>query len=182
MRGRRPVVGNRAISKEGMAAIAFGLTVAMMAVTGGLLIQSGEDLDAGGPILSASAEPIDATENPNEQWLRIVHESGDAVDVANLSINVTIRDHRKRATLHGLPTEKLSQTDYDGNHLFSLGRSGVGGEATPEEGDGVWTAGETIELRIEASRVDLEAGEDVSVSVYHVTERRQLFSGTAQVV
>jgi FlaG/FlaF family flagellin (archaellin) len=182
MRGRRPAVGDRALSKEGMAAIAFTLTVAMMAVTGGLLIQSGDDLDAGGPILSATAEPIDASNGPDGQWLRIAHESGDAVSIANLSINVTIRDHRKRATVHGLPTEKLAQNDYTGNHLFSLGRSGVGGEATPNGSDGVWTSGETIDLRIEDGRVDLQSGENVRVSIYHVPRSRQLFSDTAQVV
>jgi len=182
MRGRRPAAGNRALSKEGMAAIAFALTIAMMAVTGGLLIQSGDDLDAGGPILSASVEPIDASNGPDGQWLRIVHESGDTVDVANLSINVTIRDHRKRASVRGLPSEGLSQADYTGNHLFTLGRSGVAGEATPGDGDGVWTAGETIELRIEPGRVDLQPGENVHVSIYHVPRARQLFSGTANVV
>jgi len=165
-----------------MAAIAFALTIAMMAVTGGLLIQSGDDLDAGGPILSAKTEPVDASNGPDGQWLRIVHESGDNVDVANLSINVTIRDHRKRATVHGLPTAELTQDDYTGNHLFTIGAGGVGGEATPNESDGVWTAGETIELRIEHSRVDLQPGENVRVSIYHVPRARQLFSGTVQVV
>jgi FlaG/FlaF family flagellin (archaellin) len=164
-----------------MAAIAFALTVAMMAVTGGLLIQSSGSISAGGPFLSASAEPIGASNDQSGQWIRIAHESGDAVDVSNLSVNVSVPDHRKRATVHGLPTEKLSQDDYTGNHLFTLGRAGVGGEASTNDSDGVWVAGETIELRIEPSRTDLTPNNNVKVTIYHVAERRQLYSETIPV-
>jgi len=181
MRGRRLADGDRAISKEGMAAIAFALTVAMMAVTGGLLIQSSGSISAGGPLLSVSAEPIDASNDGSGQWIRITHESGDAVDVVNLSINVSVPDHRKRATVHGLPTERLTQDDYTGNHLFTIGRSGIDGEASVNDSDGVWVAGETIELRIEPSRTDLTPDNTVRVSIYHVAERRQLYSETIPV-
>jgi FlaG/FlaF family flagellin (archaellin) len=176
MRGSRLAGSQRAISKEGMAALAFALTVAMMAVTGGLLIQSSGDISAGGPRVAATAEPIDAANGQSGQWIRITHESGDAVDVANLSLNVSAPDHRKRATVHGLPTDKLSQDDYTGNHLFTIGRGGVAGEASTNDSDGVWTAGETIELRIEPGRTDLRPGDTVKVSIYHVVERRQLYS------
>lgn len=176
MRGRRLAGGDRAISKVGMAAIAFALTIAMMAVTGGLLIQSSGEISAGGPILSASADVIDADNGESGQWVKITHDSGDAVDVANLSVNVSVPDHRKRATVHGLPTEKLSQGDYTGNHLFTLGRAGIAGEATTNDSDGVWVSGETIEFRIEPGRTDLTPGETVRVSIYHVVERRQLYS------
>jgi FlaG/FlaF family flagellin (archaellin) len=145
-------------------------------------MQTGGSLSAGGPILSASVEPVDAANGPEGQWLRLTHESGDAVDVANLSIGVTVPAGPKRATVHGLPTANLRQDDYTGNHLFTLGSAGVAGEASTEEGDGVWTAGETIALRIEPSRVDLEPGQTVKVSVYHVAEERQLYSETAEVV
>lgn len=161
-----------------MAAIAFALTVAMMAVTGGLLIQSSGSISAGGPILSASAEPIDAANGRSGQWVRITHDSGDAVDVANLSLNVSVPSHRRRATVHGLPTVKLSQTDYTGNHLFTLGSAGIGGEASTNDSDGVWVSGETIELRIEPGRVDLTDDDTVTVTIYHVAERRTLYSET----
>ena len=165
-----------------MAAIAFALTVAMMAVTGGLLIQSSGSLSAGGPFLSASTDPVDAGSGGDGQWIHITHESGDAVEVANLSVNVSVPDHRKRATLHGLPTEGLDQDDYTGNHLFTLGRAGVAGETSTNDTDGVWSSGETISLRIEESRTDLRPGESVEVSVYHVPERKQLYSETVPVV
>jgi FlaG/FlaF family flagellin (archaellin) len=181
MRGRSLAGGDRAVSKEGMAAIAFALTVGMIAVTGGLLMQTGGSLSAGGPILSASAEPIDAANDQSGQWLYITHDSGDAVDVANLSINVTAPDHRKRATVHGLPTAELRQDDYTGNHLFTIGSAGIDGEATTEDSDGIWVSGETLGLRIEPGRTDLESGERVRVTIYHVGERRQLYSETVPV-
>ncbi|MEF8883700.1 MAG: hypothetical protein V5A44_01055 [Haloarculaceae archaeon] len=181
MRVRRLASDDRAVSKEGMAAIAFALTVAMMAVTGGLLMQTSGSISTGGPILSASAEPIDPSNDRSGQWIRVTHDSGDAVDVANLSINVSVPNHRKRATVRGLPTPALTQDDYTGNHLFTIGSGGVDGEASTNGSDGVWVAGETIELRIEPGRTDLTADETVRVTIYHAVERRQLYSETIPV-
>lgn len=172
----------RAISKEGMAALGFALTVVMIGVTGALLMQSGDRLTGGGPILGAEAEPVDASNGPDGQWLRISHTSGDTVDVANLSINVTISDHRRRARLHGLPTDRLEQSDYEGNHVFTLGPDGVDGAAVASDTDERWGAGETIAVRIEPRRVDLQPGETVRVTVRYVPEDRQVYSETVEVV
>lgn len=174
--------GRRGISKEGMAALGFALTVLMMGVTGGILMQSGDQLSEGGPFLTASADPIDASNGPDGQWLRISHESGDGVDVSNLTVNVSISSHRKRAHLYGLPTDGIRQSDYDGNHVFTIGPDGVDGAAIANGTDGRWTAGEVIALRIEPERVDLEHGQSVRVSIHHVPENRRLYSETVNVV
>lgn len=165
-----------------MAALGFALTVAMMGVTGGILMQSGNRLDEGGPILSADVDPIGASDGPNGQWLRISHESGDAVDVANLTINVSIPAHRKRAQLHGLPTDGIRQSDYDGNHLFTRGPAGVRGAAVGSEADRTWTSGEVIAVRIEPRRVDLRPGQRVRVTVRHAVADRRLYRETVDVV
>jgi hypothetical protein len=172
----------RAVSKEGMAALGFALTVAMIGVTGALLMQSGDSLTGGGPILSVEAETVDASNDPDGQWLRISHGSGDTVDVANLTINVTVPDHRKRARLHGLPTDELEQSDYEGNHVFTLGPDGVDGAAVASDTDGQWGAGEVIAVRIESQRVDLQPGETVRVTVRYDPEDSRLYSETVEVV
>lgn len=171
----------RAVSKEGMAAIAFGLTILMMAITGGLLMQTGDDLSDGGPILTASTEPIDPADGPGGQWIHVKHESGTTVAVSNLTVEISIPDHRKRATVHGLPTDDLRQSDYDGNHLFTLGRDGVTGAASSNNTDGRWAAGEAISLRIEERRVDLRSGETVELTIRHTGEDRTLYSETVPV-
>lgn len=171
----------RGISKEGMAALGFALTVVMIGVTGGLLMQSGEQLSKGGPILSADADRIDAANGPDGQWIRIRHQSGDTVDVANLTVNVSISDHRKRARLHGLPTDAIRQDDYEGNHVFTIGPDGVDGAARESDTDGRWAAGEQLALRIEPRRVDLQPGETVRVTIRHEPENKQLYSETIEV-
>lgn len=170
----------RAISKEGMAAVGFAFTVLIIGVMGGLLMQSGDLLTGGGPLLSAETDQIDAS-NDDGQWVRISHESGDTVDVANLTINVTIPDHRRRATLHGLPTDELEQSDYEGNHVFTLGRGGVDGAAVANDTDRQWGAGDTIAVRIEPRRVDLQPGESVRVTVLYDPENREVYSETVAV-
>lgn len=182
MSGPRLASDDGAVSKEGMAAIAFGLTVLMMAVTGGLLMQTGDDLSDGGPILTASTEPIDSSNDREGQWIDVKHESGTTVAVSNLTVDVSIPDHRKEATVHGLPTDDLRQSDYDGNHLFTLGPGGVAGAARTNDSDGRWSSGEELSLRIEERRVDLQPGESVEITVYHTGEEKTLYTETVSVV
>lgn len=182
MSGSRLAGDETAVSKEGMAAVAFGLTVLMIGITGGLLMQTGDDLDDGGPLLSASTEPIDSSNGSDGQWIRVKHETGTTVAVSNLTVNVTVPDHRKKATVHGLPTDSIRQSDYDGNHLFTIGPGGVDGAARANETDGRWAAGESLSLRIEERRVDLQPGETVEITVRHTGEDRELYSETVSAV
>jgi len=174
--------GQQTISKEGMAALAFALTVAMMGVTGGLLIQGSGGLSDGGPIVTATTDPVDASNGPDGQWLRIGHESGDIIDVGNLTVEVSVPSENKRASIHGLPTDYLRQDDYDGNHLFTIGPHGVADAAEHNDTDRAWTAGEDIAVRIEPRRVDLEAGDEVRVTVVHDPTSKQLYEASVDVV
>ncbi|MFC7194564.1 hypothetical protein ACFQL4_07695 [Halosimplex aquaticum] len=150
-----------------MAAIGFGLTVLMIAVTGGLLMQTSDSLSDGGPILSTNADPIRA-DGGDAQWIRIRHKSGDTVDVADLDLVVKLPDHDKRARLHGLPTRRLTQDDYSGNHIFTRGRGGIDGVAAARNGSGAtFEAGGEIAVRIEERRVDLQVGQTVEVTIRH---------------
>ncbi|WP_436932158.1 hypothetical protein [Halosimplex halobium] len=174
MRGRAFGAADRAISREGMAALGFGLTVLMIGVTGGLLMQTGDSLSDGGPILSTSSEPVHAT-GPTSGWVRISHESGDTVDVADVDLIVSLPDHDKRARLHGLPTERLTQDDYSGNHVFTRGRTGIDGAIAAPNGSGArLAASDEIAFRIEQRRVPLEPGQTVTVTLRHTESETRL--------
>lgn len=177
MTGRTIHQANRAVSREGFAAIAFGMTVVMIAATGGLLMQTSGGLADNGPMLTAEADPVGA----DEQWVSVKHRNGRAVAVSDLRVNVTLPDHRKRASLHGLPTDELRQSDYDGNHVFHLGTGGVAGAATAANRDGRWAAGERLAVRLSDRRVDLQPGQTVEIEVYHTGEEQTVFSETVTV-
>jgi len=165
----------RGISKEGVAALGFGLTVVMMAVVGAALMQTGENLSGGGPIVSTSADEVEPGTGPDAQWVRIYHEGGETVDVRNLSIIVRLPDHNKRSTLSDLPTAAINPSNYDHNHIFTLEREGTGiaGAIDANETDGSWRADESFAFRLEPSRVRLEDGQQVVVVLRHTgTESR----------
>jgi len=165
---------DRAISREGMAALGFGLTVLMIGVAGGLLMQTSGSLSDGGPILSTSSEPVHAT-GPDAGWVRITHESGDTVAVANVDIVVSLPDHDKRARLHALPSERLTQDDYSGNHVFTRGRAGVDGAIAAADGsDAKLEASDEVAFRIEQRRVPLEPGQTVTVTLRHTESDTRL--------
>ena len=165
---------DRAISREGMAAIGFGATVLMIAVAGGLLMQTSDALSDGGPIISVSSEPVHAN-GPDAQWVRIKHDSGDTIDVADLDLVVTLPDHTKRARLHNLPTQRLTQDDYSGNHIFTRGRKGIDGVIAEQNGsDAKLEAGDTIAFRIESRRVVLEPGQTVEVDLRYTESDTRL--------
>jgi FlaG/FlaF family flagellin (archaellin) len=167
-------VADRAVSQEGMAALGFGLTVLMIGVAGGLLMQSGDSLQDGGPILSTTSESVHAT-GPDSGWVRISHESGDTVDVADVDVVVRLPANDKRATLHGLPTRRLTQDDYTGNHIFTRGRPGIDGAVAVPNGSGATLeAGDEIAFRIEQRRVDLEPRGTVVVTLRHTESETRL--------
>lgn len=167
MDDRITAITDRAISREGMAALGFGLTVLMMAIAGGLLMQTSDSLSDGGPILSVDAEPV-PTSGPYSQWVRFKHTSGDTVAVSDLELVVKLPDHTKRARLHGMPTDRLTQDDYSGNHIFTRGRKGIDGVVAEPNGSGaVFEASDAVAFRIEKQRVNLEAGQTVEIVLHH---------------
>ncbi|MFB6141041.1 MAG: hypothetical protein ABEJ26_11475 [Halosimplex sp.] len=182
MSERITAITDRAVSREGMAALGFGLTVLMIAVAGGLLMQSSDSLSDGGPILSVTSEPVHAT-GDDAYWVRITHDSGDTVDVANVDVTVTLPEHGKRARLHGLPTRRLTQDDYRGNHVFERGRGGIDGVIAAPNGSGATLeAGDRIAFRLSRRRVDLEPGDTVRVTLYHTESETKLATERIAVV
>jgi hypothetical protein len=146
----------------------------MIAAVGIVLMGVGDDLDDGGPTMSMSADPVDPANDRCCQRVRIHHETGDMVALEHLEIRVTFSDHDKRARFHDLPTAVVDQGDYSGHHVFSLGDVGIGGVADADNGASTFGAGDYIEFRIEPKRVDLTAGETVTVAVFNATSGTEL--------
>jgi len=169
MRDKTLATDTRGLSREAVLAIGFGLTVAMMAVVGGVLMQMDGALadTSSGPTVSTSVDSVTAGDGPNDQWVRIQHDSGPQIDTANVTITVWLPEHRKRSTLERLPTEGIEPDDYDHNHIYTLGDRGIEGPIDAD-GDRTWSAGETISFQIAHERVALEPGQRVNVTITHV--------------
>lgn len=175
MNSRTLATDRRGLSREGVVALGFGLTIAMMAVVGGVLMQTEGALDdaSSGPTVSTSAESLTAGDGPDDQWVRINHEQGARIAAENVSITVWLPEHHKRSTLEALPTDRVEPDDYDHNHIFTLGDRGIGG-AIDAENDDAWSAGETISFRLSSERVRLQPGHRVNVTVTHVPSETTL--------
>jgi hypothetical protein len=173
----------RGISPEGVAALGFGLTILMLAVVGAGLLQLDDSLSSNQPVISTTAEPVHGGTGLNDQWVRIHHDNGERIDVANITITVWLPDHRKRATLQNLPTDRLEQSNYgdNQNHIFTLGEYGIEGPLETNANDNTWTAGETIGVRLSHERVPLEPGQRVEVTIRHTPTDATLVETTLTV-
>lgn len=167
---------DRGLSREAVVALGFGMTLVMMAVVGGVLLGMEDNLTStqSGPVVQTSADAITAGDGPDDQWVRINHENGDTVDVSNITVTVWLPEHRKRSTLTDLPTPAIEQSDYDHNHVFTLGDRGIDGAIDADDSDGRWGAGDAIAFRLAHSRVPLEPGQRVNVTVRHAPSETKL--------
>ncbi|MFB6151918.1 MAG: hypothetical protein ABEJ40_08950 [Haloarculaceae archaeon] len=177
----RTTSDERGLSQAGMAAIGFAATVVVIAVAGGLLMQAGDSLSDGGPVVSATVEQPSAADGPDGQWVWIEHESGDTLDLGNVTVEVWLPEHRKRATLTDIPSAGIRQSDYEGNHVFTLGDRGIGGVADANGSSGRWSASGRIGFRIEDRRVDLQPGQTVTVTLRHEADDTRLLKQTVTV-
>jgi hypothetical protein len=126
-----------------------------------------------GPTVSTDVDSITAGDGPDDQWVRIQHDSGPQVDAANVTITVWLPEHRKRSTLQRLPTQGIEPDDYDHNHIYTLGERGVEGPISGDS-DRTWSASETIGFQIAHDRVALQPGQRVNVTVTHVPSDSKL--------
>ncbi|MFB6139966.1 MAG: type IV pilin [Halosimplex sp.] len=125
------------------------------------------------PRVHLSAD-LSATDGwPDGQRLRIVHEAGDALAVADLAVVVEISRTGARARLGGFPTRLLTDEHVSGADLFDRTYAGIDGELDAAHADGRWTSGETASVRIAQDEFDVRAGDRATVTVvYEPTGRR----------
>jgi FlaG/FlaF family flagellin (archaellin) len=140
---------------------------------------------AAGSAMNSLADPpptvvVDADEisaacagcGPRDQVVRLTHQSGDAVSMADSSIVVSVPTREQTGRLVALPLALncLRDSHVDGTDLFD-GRCGrVSGAVTAvgTDADGVWRAGESLSFRLRKSAVRLAPDDDVVVRLRHV--------------
>lgn len=142
------------------------------------------------PPQSVVAEAADVTAGcagcgPDDQVLRLSHHGGDAVPLDDVALAVEIpgRDLRTRLVDLPLPTNCLSDAHVEGPDLFDGRCSRVSGSLTAvgADDDGVWSAGETVAVRLRKSAVRLDPGDDVVVRLVHTPSGTTVTERTAAV-
>lgn len=169
------------------ALVAMVLLIALVVVLAAGVYAAGtavESLDDPPPSVVAEAEDVTAACagcGPDDQVVRLSHSGGDAVSLDAVTLAVTLPGHDRRARVVDLPlpTNCLPDDHVEGPDLFD-GRCGrVSGSLTAvgADDDGVWSAGETLSVRLRKSAVHLDPGDEVVVRLVHtpsgtvVTER-----------
>ncbi|QLH76505.1 type IV pilin [Halosimplex rubrum] len=111
---------------------------------------------------------------PDGQRLRLVHEGGDTLAVAELAVVVAFERTGDRARLSGFPTRRLTDDHRRGADLFDRTFAGVDGALDSTHADGRWTAGETASIRVAQNELDVRPGDRAAVRVVHRPTGAQL--------
>lgn len=147
-------------------ALLVGLTV-LLAAVGGAVVGFGEALTEPTPGASFSGS-LSATDGwPDGQRLRLVHDAGDSLPVADIAVVAEIPRVDGRARLTGFPTRRLDGEHVRGRNVFDGTYAGVDGELDAAHTDGHWQSGEAAELRIAQGDLDLERGDRMRIRVVH---------------
>ena len=135
----------------------------------------GFDLVDPGPRVTTSTEELvahDHADGDREQRLRIRHEGGPPVNATALALVVTVDRTGEQARVTAIPVDanKLDAADVEGTPFLDLSHGeAVGSLSTaPPDVDGVWSAGDTLGVRIASSAATLAPGDSVTVRVVHV--------------
>ncbi|WP_436930081.1 type IV pilin [Halosimplex halobium] len=111
---------------------------------------------------------------PDGQRLRLVHEAGDTLAVADLALVVGFERTGDRARLSGFPTRRLTDEHVRGADLFDRTYAGVDGALDAAHTDGRWAAGETASVRIAQHELDVRPGDRAVVRLIHRPTGAQL--------
>jgi FlaG/FlaF family flagellin (archaellin) len=114
---------------------------------------------------------------PEGQRLRLVHEAGDTLAVADLAVVVEFEAVGACTTLGEFPTRRLTGDHVRGSALFDRTHAGVDGELDAAHTDGQWKSGETASLRVAQRAYDVRPGDRAVVRVVH----RHTGAGVAEI-
>ena len=104
---------------------------------------------------------------PDGQRLRLVHEAGDALAVADLAVVVEFDAANGHTRVREFPTRRLTGDHVRGSALFDRTYAGVDGELDAAHADGRWESGETASLRVAQRAYDVRPGDRAVVRVVH---------------
>lgn len=119
------------------------------------------------PQAHLSAE-LSATDGwPDGQRLRLVHEAGDTLAVADLAVVVEFDAVDAQTRVREFPTRRLTGDHVRGPTLFDRTYAGVDGELDAAHTDGQWESGETASLRVAQRAYDVRPDDRAVVRVVH---------------
>lgn len=170
---RSPPTSDRAATPVVGVVLLVGLTVLLASVAAATVgFESARREPA--PQVRLDAE-LSATDGwPEGQRLRLVHEGGDTLAVADLAVVVAFERTGARARLSGFPTRRLVGEHVRGADLFDRTYAGVDGELDAAHTDERWTAGEAASVRIAQNELDVRSGDRAAVRVIHRPSGAQL--------
>lgn len=164
---------NRGVSPVVGIVLLVALTTLLASTVGAFAF--GFDPVEPGPHVTTSTETLvayDHADGDREQRLRVRHEGGAPVNASALALVVTVERSGERARISGIPVDanKLDAANVDGTPFLDLSHGeAVGSLSTaPPDVDGVWSAGDTLGVRIVSSAAALVPGDTVTVRVVHV--------------
>lgn len=170
---------------RGVSAVVGTLLLVVIVVIGGVLVGAlaigfSDDVEDSGPTVAVSAK-LDAT----DQVVRVTHESGDALAVANLEIVVTLEATGASTRLVDLPVtaDSIDPGNVEGDDVLdqSPGETeGAISDGSPDT-DGEWSAGETIRFRVNENAgdgYDIAPGDEVTVRIVHTESESVLVQET----
>ncbi|WP_123535217.1 type IV pilin [Halosimplex salinum] len=171
--GRQRRRSNRATSPVVGCVVLVGLTVLLASVAVAAVGIDGARPEST-PQAHLSAE-LSATDGwPDGQRLRLVHEAGDTLAVADLAVVVEVERTGEATRAREFPTRRLTDDHVRGADLFDRTYAGVDGELDAAHTDGRWESGEAASVRIAQRAVDLRSGDRATVRVIHRSSNGQI--------
>jgi FlaG/FlaF family flagellin (archaellin) len=129
------------------------------------------------PQAHITGRPLSASDDwPAGQTVRLVHESGESLAVADLTVVLDVDragdgggdDERTvHVRLTGFPTRRLTAKHVAGAAVVDRSYAGIDGALDAVSTDGRWESGETASVRIASGDLDLRPGDTVIVRVVH---------------
>ena len=165
----------RGVTSVVSTVLLVAVVVVVAATLSVFVLDFGDDVETAAPVVSQSSGELRADiTGDDDQIVRLTHQAGDTLRVADLQIAVDARTAcGKAGRLVNLPAPggdpQPTATYVEGDDIFDNSANSVSGPIG-EDGrpvDGTWSAGETATFRIANGACSLDPGDPVTVRVVH---------------
>lgn len=165
-------MNTRGVTSTVAVVLLVAVTVIVAATVSATVLGLGSELREPGPTVGESSGQLIAdAPGSSDQTVRITHEAGDPIPVAEIEIVVQACGEQGRlVNLPAADGDPRPTVDYvEGDDVFDNSFNAVSGPIG-EDGrtvDGQWTAGETATFRIANGACSLDAGDTAVVRIVH---------------
>ncbi|QUJ74734.1 type IV pilin N-terminal domain-containing protein (plasmid) [Haloarcula marismortui ATCC 33800] len=153
----------RAVSPVISVILMVAIAVILAATIATFVLGFAEDVHNPAPSVGQTSGEFVAGGDRDQQVVRITHVAGDSVAVENIEIIVRasgpgVDTEARLVDLPSTASSKLLNENIDGNDDLIDQRSGST-KLIADDGTDVWSAGETIEFRVNSGTADFRDGE-----------------------